>query len=306
MTILIIGASGFLGKYITKRVKLEKKYKILALTRRKFFFDNEINYLTCDIRNIKKIENKLIKFNPNVIIYLAWEGIPNLNFKNSYINLKNSIDFFDLVLNKTKCKKIIVSGSCLEYGKQKGECKESNNIEINSYFNWAKVSLFQYLSIQAKEKKIDLIWLRIFYAFGLGQRKNSLIPYLISSIKKNEIPKINNPRNKNDFIYVKDVAEAFVKAIELRNFVGVINLGSGKSKSVIDICKMIEKELNGTTKFFDQIKKRSSLKQDRKLWANMNIAKKILKWSPKYNLDKAINEIIYNLLKQKKFNSIEK
>ena len=56
---------------------------------------------------------------------------------------------------------------------------------------------------------------------------------------------------------------------------------------------MIEKELNGTTKFFDQIKKRSSLKQDRKLWANMNIAKKILKWSPKYNLEEAIHEIIY-------------
>ena len=37
--------------------------------------------------------------------------------------------------------------------------------------------------------------MRIFYVFGLGQRKNSLIAYLISSIRKNEIPKINNQRD---------------------------------------------------------------------------------------------------------------
>ena len=86
MRIFITGSSGFLGKNILRKLKLEKKYKILALTRKKSFFDNEIDYFTCDIKNTKKIENKLIKFDPNIIIYLSWEGIPNFNFKNSNIN----------------------------------------------------------------------------------------------------------------------------------------------------------------------------------------------------------------------------
>ena len=139
------------------------------------------------------------------------------------------------------------------------------------------------------------IWFRIFYAFGFEQRKNSLIPYLISSFKNNKIPKIKNIKNANDFIYIKDIVTAFEKALKLNNFIGVINLGSGKSISVLNICKIIEKKLNGTTIISNNINKKSSAKQDEKFCANIDIAKKILKWSPKYKLNKAIKEMIYDL-----------
>ena len=78
-----------------------------------------------------KIKTKIIKFNPEIVIHLAWEGIPVLNYTNCYKNLKNSISFFDLIFRETLCKKIIISGSCLEYGKQYGLCKETSQTKIN-------------------------------------------------------------------------------------------------------------------------------------------------------------------------------
>lgn len=292
MKILITGGSGFIGKSVINFLKNNDEKYILALTRKKIFFDKDIKFIQGNIGNLAKIQTKIIRFNPEIVIHLAWEGIPDLNYTNSYKNLKNSIKFFDLIFRKTSCKKIIISGSCLEYGKQYGLCNETSQTKINTYFNWAKTSLYHYLLIHSKIKKIDIIWFRIFYAFGINQRKKSLIPYLIDSIKKNKIPIIDNFHNQNDFIYVEDIAEAFYKAIKLKNFNGIINLGSGSKTSVLQICKMVEEKLNGYNKLFKNIPKKQSSKNNSGLIADINLAKKILKWEPRHDLKKAISKII--------------
>ena len=47
-------------------------------------------YLKCDLKNIKKFKNKIRKFDPNTLIHLAWENIPNFNYLNSRKNETNS------------------------------------------------------------------------------------------------------------------------------------------------------------------------------------------------------------------------
>ena len=63
--------------------------------------------------------------------------------------------------------------------------------------------------------KTILIWLRIFYVFGQKQRKGSLLEVLRNR-KKNFF--IKTPFVKNDYIFIKDVIDAFVKVKLLKKF----------------------------------------------------------------------------------------
>ena len=116
-----------------------KKYEIIII------YDDENKG---DLKFISDIKEEIIDFQPDIIMHLAWEGIPDLSKIVCTENLYMAINFFDQVLDNTNCKKVIVSGSCIEYGNRQGQCKESDQVVINTYFAWAKYALYLYLSIR--------------------------------------------------------------------------------------------------------------------------------------------------------------
>ncbi|GAH72058.1 unnamed protein product, partial [marine sediment metagenome] len=216
MRILITGATGFLGKHVADQVRAGG-HNILAFSLEKDTNENNTKYIQWlygDFGDVMSLKPAIRSFDPEVVIHLAWQGIPDYSEVVSRINLNNSIQLLDFVAEETNCKKIIVSGSCFEYGKNKGVCKESDPIQLKSFFSWAKYSLYQYLLLKCNQKEVELIWFRIFYVYGPGQRVGSLVPTLVRTLKDGKIPDIRSPLNKNDFVYIEDVAEAFRLAVD--------------------------------------------------------------------------------------------
>ena len=207
----------------------------------------------------------------------------------SKTNLENSINLFDFILENTNCKKILISGSCFEYGKTIGMCKEVEPIELfNSYFTWAKYSLYQYLLLKCRDIDVVLNWFRIFYVYGPGQRKGSLIPTIIESIISKKVPNLKTPKNRNDFIYVKDVAKYFVKAVEINLPSGIYNLGSGYSTSVYDICCKVEDYLLGTKSISDNVLSSGDKDETVNFWADMDLTESSLQINSITSLDNGI------------------
>ena len=298
MKIFISGASGFIGKNVLNQL-IGNNHDILATSSKKNNFDNKLNnvdWIFGDLKDINFLKTKVAKFNPDVTIHLAWESIPSYSKSICRLNLNNSIRLLNFIAKNTDCKKIIASGSCWEYGKDLGSCKESDKLNINSYFNWAKFSLYQYLAIICAEKDINLNWFRIFYVYGLGQRDDSLIPTLIKSIKNNRMPSIINPLNKNDFIYIDDVVNIFSNAVEMNLPFGVYNLGSGKSSSVYDISLIVEKELLSSSSISFEILKNGSKDERVNFWADMDKTFDALNISELTDLNIGIRKFIKNYL----------
>ena len=148
------------------------------------------------------------------------------------------------MLAETSCKRIVVTGSCFEYGKQRGRIKEDSALKPFSAFSAAKNSLHQLGSKIAKKNNMQFIWTRLFYVYGPGQRQNSLIPYIINCVKEGKKPDIKTPLSKNDFIYVKDIADAISMILKKCSKSAVYNIGSGESTSVQDIIKIVNDNLN--------------------------------------------------------------
>ena len=300
MKILITGANGFIGKHVTKQLATVNN-TILATGFEKNKSDNSqdnVKWIYGNLSNLDNYKAEIREFNPDVTVHMAWQGIPDFSENISRLNLETSIDLLDFIIEETDCSKIIVSGSCFEYGKRNGVVKESENTAINSYFSWAKHSIYGYLELKCKQKYIELVWFRYFYVYGPGQRKASLIPTILDSFKNNLTPDIRNPYNKNDFIYVQDIATATDCVINLETKIdsGIYNLGSGYSTSVLEICVKAELAVTGVQKATKSLAKIPKIDfQD--FWADVSKLKS-LGWKPMYSIEKGVNEMIKNLKKE--------
>ena len=169
MNIIITGSSGFIGKNLANSL-LKTKLNILTLSK-KNNKNNYNNHLFIDLNNFEKIKKKIINFKPDILIHLAWQDIPDYSFEVQLLNLKMSTNFLNFIINMTNCKKIIVAGSCWEYGKNQGQCVEGFDNVTNSYFSWSKKSLYNFLNFSCENKSISLIWLRIFLCLWARSKK---------------------------------------------------------------------------------------------------------------------------------------
>lgn len=288
LKVLVTGASGFIGLPLVEKLS-DSGCEVMALSRTfiKTKTTTSVQWLKADLSLPESYREEVKAFSPEIVVHLSWQDIPDFSFDTSILNLNQSLDFLAFVLEIESCNKILISGSCLEYNKTQGECKESDVSSPKDHFTWAKNSIYSWLSMRCAQKKVVLGWFRIFYVYGPGQRSESLVPTILSSLKNNELPYLRTPRNANDYIFIDDVIEAFYAAITSKKISsGVYNLGSGTSTTVLDICRYAEQIILGTdfnTQQLERVTKNSAA--DTNFWAGIDGTKKKLEWSPKTTLE---------------------
>lgn len=300
MNVLITGGSGFIGKSVIDKL-IKGKHSVMALSRTASELQKKNNF-----ENLQWVNSSLLlapetiallqDFKPEVIIHLAWEKIPDFSFEISFENLQNHLLFFRSTFKLPSVKKIIVAGSCFEYNKAFGECLESEISISTNYFTWAKNGLRDFLQFECLQRGINLVWARIFYVYGPNQRIGALMPSIIQSLLDKKVPELKKPVNANDFIYVDDVAEGFIKFAERDIISGTYNLGSGTSTPVIEILRIVEKNIQNDEKITNKVLReaKDSIKEIDS-WADMGKVQKNLNWRPETSLKEGIRKTIDNI-----------
>lgn len=295
MRVLITGGSGFIGKSLLGFLAAaSNEYQVLALTKsgtNPVSADN-IEWFSCDLFNVLSWQAKVFSFKPEVVIHLAWEGIPDFSYEKCFLNLKRSISFGNTILSIGSVKKLIVTGSCFEYNKLTGICSETDVCKAKDYFTWAKNTLREYLTFESSKQNVLFGWARLFYVYGPFQRSGSLIPTIISNIKELKVPDIRTPANANDFIYVDDVSRGIVCMLNTEFESGIYNFGSGEATLIFDICKMVEYSLLGTNNLTKELEPRVLANpQTVNFVADMKKSSTILGWKPLVSMEEGISNI---------------
>ncbi len=248
--ILVTGATGFIGNYVIEQL-LQKGYSVIATSSslekaKEATWYSQVKYLPLDLKNLDDSIDYYTYFeNPDAMIHLAWEGLPN--YKETFHveeNLPRHYKFLKNLL-RNGLKDITVSGTCLEYGMKEGclteniECKPDNSYAIAKYELWKKLAQL------ANHSGFHFKWVRIFYIYGKGQSPKSLFSQLDNALETHEkVFNMSGGEQERDFLHVEKVAEYIIQIALQNKITGVINCCSGNPVKVKDFVEDYLKRQN--------------------------------------------------------------
>ena len=248
MKVLVTGATGFIGNYVITEL-LKYNFDVIASgveTKKEIHSEwlGKVTYKHADLNENR--EDWFSYFNkPDIIIHLSWEGLPNYrelfhierNLPNNYFFLKKMIE--------NGLKKVVVIGTCFEYGIQTGLLKEDLETKPNNPYGLAKDCLRKFIYELQKNIDFDLKWIRLFYMYGKGQSHNSILSQLEAALKRDDkIFNMSGGEQLRDYLPVEKVAEYIVKISMQDKISGIINCCSGKPVSIRELVENYLAEKN--------------------------------------------------------------
>jgi nucleoside-diphosphate-sugar epimerase len=242
-TIIVSGATGFVGRNIVYEL-IEKGYCVISLVR-SLEKAKKIPQLEKSILQICDINKNTLDLNipkNSTLIHCAWQDVRDTqNIKHIEIHFMNNYNFLKKIIDQG-VEKIIVTGTCYEYGISYGPVSTLMVTNPNTPYGLAKDTLHKALIHLQATYNFKLLWLRLFYVYGEGQDENSLIPVFDKALDNNEIEfKMTNGEQLIDYLPIEDAAKKIIKILSKEE--GVFNICSGNPISLRRFleCRMIEK-----------------------------------------------------------------
>lgn len=241
MRVMVTGATGFVGQHVVNEL-LARGHVVVAIARdikraREMPWFDRVEFIRCDLHEGFKplLQPECL---PNAIVHLAWPGLPNYrDFFHISKNLPADLAFLEAAV-KSGVPHLLVAGTCLEYGMQYGPLSEGMETRPTTPYGFAKDALRKALQLLQKEKPFTLQWMRLFYMYGEGQNKNSLLAQLDRAIDEGQpVFNMSMGNQLRDYLPIQDVAKNFAIVLENPDCQGVINCCSERPISVLDLVK---------------------------------------------------------------------
>jgi dTDP-6-deoxy-L-talose 4-dehydrogenase (NAD+) len=238
--VLVTGATGFIGNYVVQQL-LQMNVAVIASSANgqkagTFSWFDKVQYIPFQFETFDPAIDYYRFFGePDLMIHLAWEGLPN--YRSSFhtdINLPRHFTFLQNLVQHGLTD-VAVTGTCFEYGMQEGCLREDMAVFPANPYAVAKNTLREQLQAFQQQHSFSLKWIRLFYMFGKGQNPNSLLSQLDKALAAGEpVFNMSGGEQVRDYLPVEKVAE-YIATIALQNEVtGIINCCSGQPVKIID------------------------------------------------------------------------
>ncbi len=307
LKILMTGGTGFIGSHIVEEL-LNRGYKNIVSTYitpgfRPYFksknLHKKIKMEKCDIRDFARVKEVFAKHTPDVVMHLAAQAIvddayigPRDTFET---NIMGTVNVLEACRRQDELKSIIVASSDKAYGKSNSlPYKEDQILKGDHPYDVSKTCTDLIAQAYFKTYKLPINVTRFGNVFGPGDTNLSrIVPGAIeSAIKNSELAVRSDGKMVREYVYVKDVADGYIKIMEnaLKNkkIAGeTFNFGSNNIFNVLEIVREIEKALNAKIEFKVLNVAKNEIPEQYLDWTK---AKRVLQWTPKNYFDASIRD----------------
>jgi UDP-glucose 4-epimerase len=309
--ILVTGGTGYIGSHLVLQL-LEKNenvviydnlsnsnFKVLEILRK--LSGKNFEFVKGDINNRNSLQSLFAKFNFETVFHLA--GLKSVSESSKYplkyfeTNVAGTLNLINFMI-ASKTNQLIFSSSATVYGEsEKSVFDENSQLQPKSVYGQSKLmseKIIEAVALANSEFKYSI--LRYFNPVGahasgyIGEdptdTPNNLFPY-VTQVAIGKLPALNvwgndyptsDGTGMRDYIHIEDLASGHISALSYlrtRNSSSTVNLGTGKSKSVLEVIKSFEK-VSGKSIPFNICGRRDG--DVAESLANPSLAKKLFGW----------------------------
>lgn len=237
MKVLITGACGYIGGYLTDLLSVEGKYDITAYDNLLFEdrYLKDVDFIKGDIRDYKKLGG--IVNNYDAVIWLAGLVGDGACAVNPALTKEINTDTVKWLVDNYNGK-IIFPSTCSVYGKNDDILDEDSPTNPLSAYAATKLEAEQYLL----EKKPDSLIFRLGTLFGIGDEHSRLRLDLVANIlsmraSKGETLSVFSGSQWRPMLHVRDVSTAIKHGLD-NDVEGLYNL-SYKNYRIAELAEEI-------------------------------------------------------------------
>lgn len=298
MDFVVTGGAGFIGSHIAKH--------LVSTGHRVTIFDDlsngkkdnldsiidKIEFVNGDVRNFELLKNTLK--NADGVFHEAALASVQESFSKQQeyhdVNVKGTENI--LKLGKEFGFKIVYASSSSIYGNPAKIPIEENDPKnpINPY---AQTKLDdENLAIKYAQMGVRVIGLRYFNVFGERQSRAyaGVIKKFVKKVRNNEPPIVNGDgQQTRDFVYVGDVVQANILAMNSNVDHGFFNIGTNSTITVLELANLIIDSFGLSLKPIHGPELPGDVKITK---ADISCAKKMLNWEPKTRIEEWLKSTI--------------
>ncbi len=239
--VLVTGGSGFLGSHLCRDLcRLGAEVHATSRVNRPGQQDGPI-WWKSDLRCLDEVRTILSKGRFEVVYHLAGSvgAKPDLEliqptFQSLLLTTVNIL----IAGTEFRCRRIILVGSLTE---PTGQEREPTPTSPYAAAKWAASGYGRMFHALYGTPSVILT---PFMTFGPGQHPQKLIPSVILSLLKGEVPRLTSGRWEADWVYVDDVVRGFLACAQAPGVEGMaFDIGSGLRSSVRRVVELVVQQM---------------------------------------------------------------
>lgn len=294
--ILVTGGAGFIGAHIVDHLITRGDHAIVIdneATGNRAHVHLDAEYIRGDVRNPDDLA-PIFAAGLEAVLHIAGQASIRISFQNPLadlaVNTQGTINVLQACI-AYRVPRLIFAGSMTIYGDtQHIPVSEDTPPNPVSYYAVTKYAAERYVHLTARRKDLDFPFsvttLRMFNVYGERQSLNNpyqgVLAIFIGNVLRGEPIRIyGDGEQSRDFVYVEDVARAWVNAID-NPAAGdqVINIGTGTPTSVNQLCDLVLQAFGHTRETYPVEYHPAQPGDMRASAADITRARDLLHWQP--------------------------
>lgn len=238
--VLVTGATGFIGRN-TLPWLVQRGYDVHAVFGRgEPNTCPDVHWHQADLLEHGRPSELIRYLAPTHLLHMAWITTPGV-YTGSLENLAWVSASLELLraFGDAGGKRVVVSGTCMEYDWHYGYCREENTpLAPATLYGVCKNALRSMLQGLSLHTGTSSAWGRIFFLYGPHENPDRLVSSVIRALLTGREAPCSPGTQWRDFLHVADVARAFVELLS-GDATGPVNIASGQPVAVKDLIHMI-------------------------------------------------------------------
>lgn len=242
---IITGPTGSIGIALINKL-ISEDVEVVAVCRpgsariSRIPESDKVQIVECSLDEITNLID-MIDGGADVFYHFAWDGTfgnmrNDMRLQNN--NVKYALDAVE-VAKKLGCRKFIGAGSQAEYGRVTGVLRPDTPAFPENGYGIAKLCAGQMTRIMCEQLGIEHVWTRILSIYGPYDGENTMIMSVISKLLKGEKPSLTPGGQMWDYLYSKDVANAFYLLGGKGKSGSVYCIGSGEARPLKEYVEIL-------------------------------------------------------------------